>query len=378
MQNRMRPIDFTRFAARLEQCFAAFQSPDLEARRGFGEEWFNAMALDLFALHHARNEPFRRLCEARKISPRSVEHWSQIPAMPSAAFKEFDVSCLEPGERPGWFQSSGTTTSKQGRHYHNELSLRVYDESAWAWLGHQLRDGPAAGGVSHDVLALAPAPGDAPHSSLVRMFETARTRLGAGADCFCGAIGPDGAWVLDGGRCERALGSLGANPVLVMGAAFSYVHLLDLPGIRPVALPSGSIVFETGGYKGRSRTVPKDRLHRELCGFFGVESPSVLCEYGMSELSSQAYEKREDAEAGVFHFPPWARARLVSPETAKAADEGEIGMIEVVDLANIASVLAVRTEDLGRRRGVGFEFLGRASDAEPRGCSLRLAEHSPA
>jgi len=36
----------------------------------------------------------------------------------------------------------------------------------------------------------------------------------------------------------------------------------------------------------------------------------------------------------------------------------------------VYSVLAIQTEDLGIRRGTGFELLGRAAKAEPRGCSL--------
>ena len=61
---------------------------------------------------------------------------------------------------------------------------------------------------------------------------------------------------------------------------------------------------------------------------------------------------------------------IISPETGAAVEEGETGLICVFDLANVYSVLAVQTEDLGRRRGSGFELAGRAALAEPRGCSL--------
>jgi hypothetical protein len=50
--------------------------------------------------------------------------------------------------------------------------------------------------------------------------------------------------------------------------------------------------------------------------------------------------------------------------------EGETGLIRVFDLANVFSVAAIQTEDLGIRHGDGFELIGRASFAEPRGCSL--------
>jgi len=74
-----------------------------------------------------------------------------------------------------------------------------------------------------------------------------------------------------------------------------------------------------------------------------------------------------------FHFPPWARVQIISPETAREVSEGETGLIRVLDLANVYSVMAVQTEDLGIRRGNGFALAGRAAAAEPRGCSLQAA-----
>ena len=76
------------------------------------------------------------------------------------------------------------------------------------------------------------------------------------------------------------------------------------------------------------------------------------------------------AQPRVFQFPPWARAQIVSPETGREVAEGETGLIRVFDLANVRSVMAIQTEDFGVRRGGGFELIGRAALAEPRGCSL--------
>ena len=71
-----------------------------------------------------------------------------------------------------------------------------------------------------------------------------------------------------------------------------------------------------------------------------------------------------------FHFPPWARVQIISPETDREVSESETGLIRVFDLANVFSVMAIQTEDLGIRRDNGFELIGRAALAEPRGCSL--------
>jgi len=52
-------------------------------------------------------------------------------------------------------------------------------------------------------------------------------------------------------------------------------------------------------------------------------------------------------------------------------------LIRIHDLANVRSVMAVQTEDLGVRRGSGFELLGRAATVEARGCSLMSGDNNP-
>ena len=86
--------------------------------------------------------------------------------------------------------------------------------------------------------------------------------------------------------------------------------------------------------------------------------------------SADAPTRNSKPKTRKFLFPPWARGQIVSPETGREVAEGETGLIRVFDLANVFSVLAIQTEDLAIRRGDGFELLGRAEAAEPRGCSL--------
>jgi hypothetical protein len=173
--------------------------------------------------------------------------------------------------------------------------------------------------------------------------------------------------------------------LLILGTAFSFVHLLDHLAEQDLRfeLPPGSCALETGGYKGRSRSMPKAALHALIAERLGIPGGQIVCEYGMSELSSQAYDSaiassrltlyspRSTLHASrSFHFPPWSRVQIVSPETGREVSEGGTGLIRVFDLANVYSVMAIQTEDLGIRRGKGFALAGRAVLAEPRGCSL--------
>ena len=68
--------------------------------------------------------------------------------------------------------------------------------------------------------------------------------------------------------------------------------------------------------------------------------------------------------------------KIISPETGREVADGETGLLRVYDLANVRSVMAIQTEDLAVRRGDGFELIGRAALAEPRGCSLLLRAES--
>ncbi len=372
-QNRMNEADtiLGELAARSR----GLMRPTLDGRpgRGIGEEAFGALALDLFAAQFAHNPAYRRLCQYRGVAPAKVTSWRGIPAVPTSAFKECELTCLSPERRERVFYSSGTTGQRPSRHFHDAQSLALYEASVWPWFAEHLL--PESGGPLPALVALTPPPALAPHSSLVHMLATVGRM--AGEVAFLGGIDPEGAWELSGERVLAAVtGKAAAGPVLILGTAFNFVHWLDYlaaGGVR-LRLPAGSRVMETGGYKGRSRVVPKAELHAAITDRLGVAPECIVCEYGMSELGSQAYDGvagRGGPGGGRLGFPPWARAVVVSPETGAEVAEGETGLIRVFDLANVWSVMAVQTEDLGGRRGAGFELLGRATPAEPRGCSLQ-------
>ena len=123
----------------------------------------------------------------------------------------------------------------------------------------------------------------------------------------------------------------------------------------------------------------KPELHSAIVDRLGILPERILCEYGMCELSSQAYDGKlgqANPAPRLFRFPPWARARVVSPETLDEVAPGQAGLLEITDLANVGSALCVLTEDLAKRHEEGFELLGRAEPTESRGCSLMNLNHA--
>ncbi|MCC6232472.1 MAG: long-chain fatty acid--CoA ligase [Verrucomicrobiales bacterium] len=346
--------------------------------RGFEAAHFETLALELFALQYERNPAYRALCAASRATPGSVRDWTQIPHAPAAAFKELELTSLAPEQRTHVFHSSGTTGQRCSRHVHGSRSLALYEASLLAsFEPHLLPESRGARDVR--IVALTPAPSEAPHSSLAHMLERVMSRFGGEGSCFVGRVDSGGAWQVDPARLwtqlnaeEGAAG--GARPVVMLGTAFGLVHLCD--GLRELGLalelPPGSRVMETGGYKGRSRELDPEDLHRLVADTLGVGREWIVREYGMSELSSQAYDRRagESGAGGRFHFPAWARARAISPETGRECAPGVPGLLRVWDLANVYSVAVLQTEDRVVADGAGFRVLGRAQTVEPRGCSL--------
>jgi hypothetical protein len=362
---------FDDFAPQLRAFIARAQEQALPPAEMDAE--FNRLAAALFSLQAAAVPIYREFCAKRKTS--AIRDWREIPALPSSAFKEYEVTSLAPAERTRVFHSSGTTRQTPGRHYHNPQSLAVYEDSVLPWFRRHFLPPPPALRPPQLIL-LTPSAADAPHSSLAHMLETVRREFDH--SIFTGRLDAQGAWTLD---LERTLAALNdaqsaRRPVALLGAAFSFLHLLEhcRAGQTRYRLPAGSRVMETGGYKGRARAVPKLELRQMLTRWLGIPESHILAEYGMSELSSQAYDRILPEAGGVFRFPAWARAQIISPETGREAGEGETGMVRVFDLANVRSVLAVQTEDVAVRRGDGFELAGRAAHAEARGCSLQLQE----
>ena len=129
--------------------------------------------------------------------------------------------------------------------------------------------------------------------------------------------------------------------------------------------------METGGYKGSGRDIPKSDLYALFDKSLGLAPDHILNEYGMTELSSQCYTRGLHRP---HETPPWLRALVIDPETGDETPVGRTGVLQLFDLANLGSTLAIETQDLAVREERGFTLLGRDPGAVPRGCSRAADE----
>jgi hypothetical protein len=120
----------------ISSCAAALRdfilSSVASGKPGSGSE-FNQLALRLFALQFAHNAPYRKFCESRQAAPSTVSSWTHIPAVPAAAFKDWDLTIFALADRTRVFHSSGTTEQRPSRHFHNAESLALYETSLRSW-----------------------------------------------------------------------------------------------------------------------------------------------------------------------------------------------------------------------------------------------------
>jgi acyl-protein synthetase LuxE len=334
---------------------------------------FLSLAQDIFAYQIARDAPYAAFAQALGFdAARLPQRIEDIPAVPSAAFKEARLATFPPDESVLWFETSGTTLGRGGRHEFNTTAL--YDAALLASFDRMM----LADAARLRYLQLVPDPRERPHSSLGYMMDVVGRERGDDAT----------AWFLHGDEldhagfvreAERAIAE--GAPVCVATTAFALVALLDALAERAVslALPAGSRIMETGGFKGRSRIVERAILYREASARLGIPLGAIVAEYGMTELTSQYYDapdSRALIEPRVKIAPPWLRAIVVDGD-GRALPTGIVGAIRHIDLANRGSVIAVETEDLGAlvdpttgSAQAGLVLLGREQGAELRGCSL--------
>jgi hypothetical protein len=334
-------------------------------------ESFDSLAADLARFQAAHVSGYARLCASRGIDPASISRASEAPAVPTDAFKVARVFAFDEGFARVKFRTSGTTLGARGAHTMRDV--RTYDAAALAFAREML-------GLAHRppvaVLVLVPAENEAPDSSLAHMCELLSRELGIPEARDAHFVRAGELRVAALRACVRSLRP--ETPALVLATSFALVHLLDEIGPREaLALPPGSRVMQTGGFKGKSREVSAAALRASTALAFGVPERAVVSEYGMTELSSQFWERTlvdEKASLGVYGEPPWARVVPVDPETLEPVPFGVVGVARIEDLANVDSAFAIVTQDRVRRVEGGFELLGRLPGAPPRGCSIAIDE----
>jgi acyl-coenzyme A synthetase/AMP-(fatty) acid ligase len=316
------------------------------------EAAFRDAAIAVHRFQRRHNELLANYCEHRG-TPAEIQDWREIPAVPQSVFKRFRLSVGSAEMVTKTFLTSGTTGEARGQHHF--INTRLYDTAiVYGWKRLDL--------PQPRTLILAPSPADAPQSSLSHMFGVLASRVSAR---FC---------TTGDGRLDIATISeeIAHNtPLAILGTALAFLNLFEQLGAQRWRVAPGSFAMETGGYKGSGRDIPKGELYAMFGKYLGLDPDQILNEYGMTELSSQCYTRGLNRP---HEAPPWMRALVINPETGDEVAVGATGILQLFDLANLGSSLAIETQDLAIREEQGFTLLGRDPTALPRGCSRAADE----
>ncbi len=303
---------------------------------------FDAAALEIFRRQARECAPYREYLARIGVRTEHVDTPEKIPYLPIELFKTHTVYC---GETPpeAVFTSSATTGMTPSRHPMRSLALY---EQAFRTAFRNFYGDPA--GLS--LYALLPNYLRRKGSSLVYMAD----RLIA--DCGSGGFYLD--------DCEGLLAAMERDPKpkILLGVSYALWDLAEryAPKLRD------TVVMETGGMKGYREEIPKAEFHKILCDAFGVGE--IHSEYGMAELTSQAYSQG----GNVFRCPAWMRVRARDVnDPFDLLPAGTRGGLNITDLASWWSCAFIQTQDVGRVAADGaFEIEGRIDHSDIRGCNL--------
>jgi hypothetical protein len=357
-----------------EQVLTFIHRPEVES--------FERLALDVFRYQYEAVAAYRRYCDGLGVEPDGVRNVDEIPGVSNVAFKYADLAPEAAADAPDamTFLTSGTTQGRERRGRHIVARPEIYRASAIAHLRTMLF--PDARRMP--MLAMHPTANLMPESSLSAMVSWCIEEFGTRKHLAAASrerIDVEAAttFLVD---CEAR-----REPVCILGTTAAFAALfseLHGAGVRLRLVP-GSRMMDTGGAKGQAVPMHASEVIARAGELLGIAPAMVINEYGMTELCSQLYDATAFNCSGVSSAnsegrykiaPAWMRVTARDPITLRPMPDGETGLLTFFDLANVGSVSAVMTEDLGWVERGMVRVLGRTAGGEARGCALRIRQFS--
>lgn len=325
--------------------------PDIEDR-DFADDVFNDYALKVFFYQYEHNPVYKSFVDYlhkqdyRKI--QNINHYTEIPFLPIEFFKTHTVTCFPVHPQTKYFESSGTTKQNLSKHY-------IYDEIIYQTSILKAFEKFYGNPQEYLFIFLLPDENERPHSSLIYMAQYLLSFSKYKESGFYLNKMHQAVDVMEKYKHQD-------TPVFILGISYALQDFADLN----VQLNDNIIVMETGGMKGKREELPKHIFYAYLKNKLGISN--IHSEYGMTELFSQAYSKKD----GIFQTPPWMKILVREPNDPMSLYQtNKQGLINIIDLANIHTCAFIATSDIGKLHENGqFEILGRSDFSDIRGCNL--------
>lgn len=315
-----------------------------------GRVAFDDFAMRLFHFQASENKIYREYLNLIERPAEQIKTIDQIPFLPISFFKNHKVVTTDYVEDQV-FSSSNTTGQVPSKHFIKDLDH--YRNNA-VRLFHK-----RAGSIKEKIIVgLLPSYLERADSSLVCMV-----------DYFIKLSDHDLSgfhlYDLDALVDDLRSAQLANKAVILFAVRYALLELaenyqLDLSHVT---------IIETGGMKGKRGPVSNEELISVVNE--KLNPTSLISEYGMTELQSQAYSDQEF----IFTSPDTMSIFITEVnDPFTHVKEGRNGQINVVDLANLYSCAFIATDDIGVKLAKDkFRVLGRLDQSEQRGCNLLVA-----
>jgi len=329
---------------------------------------FTDLSLRMFAFQYENNQIYREFCDLKKIRPGDVSRWQDVPMVYNDVFKTHLVSSFPLEQAVIGCLTGGTTSlTQRGRIFRDEdgkkLVFGANKKMTGSYLFPDFEEGKRC-----RILILAPSPQLAPSMGMAIGMDQTRTHFGTDDSLFL--LGKTG---IDVKNLMKALREAEASgvPVALIGATAAYVYFFQSCRRKKMKfkLPPGSRICDGGGYRGRFGVVTRDDYLAMVQEILGIPDSHCVNVLGEAETATNLFDDSlrrlitgQPPKKRTRPVPPWSRVLAMNIDDLTPLPDGEIGLLAHWDLANVPTVLAVLTDNLGYTtdNGSGCEMVGRA------------------
>jgi hypothetical protein len=333
-------------------------------------------------IHHYENcEPYKTLCDKRSFDPNRLSSIEELPLLPTSIFKSALLLSIPPEDVFREINSSATTSGQPSRvGLDRQTSMRqskLFNKVVLERLGNKRRN-----------FLVLDVPESIKRTDVVTArSSTIRSLLFSARDVDTCIQEENDSLSLDEQKLHEVLNwaqEQGDDIVLFGFTYILYIYVVRTlleKGIR-YQLPGAKIIHIGGWKKLESEKIAPEKLLDDCSFVFGVEKKDIVDFYGFTEQSGMIYPTCEE---GARHMQTWGELLVRDPISLKVLPIGREGLLQfITPIQTSYPGHSILTEDVGvllgiddcpcGRKGSYFKVVGRAKQAETRGCGDIMAE----
>ncbi len=341
--------------------------------------------MEALTSHYNRCELYRIWCRKKNFDPRDpIGELADIPYLPVNIFKRLRLHSIDDADVLRVLKSSATSSQTPSHVPLDKITrdrqMRVLATSLKQIIGNARRP--------FIVFDAQPSADNAGISELSARVAGLRGYLMAASRTYYVLKYENSLPILDLDVMSQAIDEIKSKgeQFCLLGYTFilyQYViRKLLTRGVR-FTFPDNTYLIHFGGWKKlESKRVDKVQLNREAADVFGIPTTNICDIYGFTEQLGAIYP---DDPEGIKRTPVFAEVLVRDPITFEPIPDGKVGLLEfITPLPHSYPGIAVLTDDMGRILsresstngwcGTAFEIVGRAKNAEIRGCGDTLPD----